>query len=44
MYLRQARARDAERMAQLMVVTNRAFAGGDGATQLLRDLNKAAGG
>ena len=44
MYLRQASAREAERLAAELVVTNLAFAGGDGATKLLKKLNEDAQG
>lgn len=44
MYLRQARAREAEALAQQLVINNLAFSGGQGATQTLRDLNKTAEG
>lgn len=41
-FLRLARARRARDSAELLVITNRAMAGGDDSTKLLRELNRAA--
>lgn len=43
-YLRLANAREARERAADLVVANQAFAGGDGATKLLKDLHRQAEG
>ena len=41
-YLRLANARAARTLAADLVVANQAYAGGDGATKLLKDLHRQA--
>lgn len=41
-YLRLAKGRDADRLATQLVVTNHAYAGGDGARKLLDQLRRVA--